>query len=367
MEDLTPEPIAVPAGDGAAVPPPAPPAGMPPEPPPRAPELLARTRAEVEPALRQAVDRLPPPVARVARYHFGWGTADGRPLPPAEGSWGKGLRSALVLACAEAVGGDRVQAVPAAVAVELVHNASLLHDDIIDGDALRRHRPAVWAAFDVATAVLTGDALFFLAVQVLTADLPRAAAARAVPTLLDSVQHLIEGELADHAYEHRSQVTVDQALQVAAGKTGALMRDACRLGACCGGGDDEQVLRLGRFGGECGIAFQLADDIAGIRDGADRTGKPAGSDLRNGKKTIPIITALNAPTGAPAGSADLSADRLAALVHDTGALQATEHLTRLHLRQARDHLRSARPAPAAHHALLALLDLLGRPIRHTAC
>ncbi|MFC9971121.1 polyprenyl synthetase family protein [Spirillospora sp. NPDC127200] len=366
MEALTPGPAHEPTAAPAATPPSDPPEGTPSQ-PLCGLELLARTRAEVEPALRQAVDRLPPSVARVARYHFGWATADGSPLPPTDGSWGKGTRSALVLACAEAVGGDRTRAVPAAVAVELVHNASLIHDDIIDNDALRRHRPAVWAAFDPATAILTGDALFFLAVQALTADLPRAVAARAVPTLLDSVQHLIEGELADHAYQHRSHVTVDQALQVAAGKTGALMRDACRLGACCGGGDDHQVLQLGRFGGDCGIAFQLADDIAGIRDGTDRTGKPAGSDLRNGKKTIPIITALNTPTGTPAGPADLPADRLAALVHDTGALQATEHLTRLHLRQARDHLQTARPAPAAHRALLALLDLLGQPVRRTAC
>jgi geranylgeranyl pyrophosphate synthase len=159
-------------GDWAAITP-----GTPTDPGPRSTgRMLTDARTMVDPALRAAVATLPAAIAQITAYHFGWRDRTGIPLAPVDGGWGKAVRSALVLSCAGAVGGHTADAIPAAVAVELVHNASLLHDDIIDGDFQRRHRPAVWAAFGKPAAILAGDALFFLSITML-ADGP------ATPTL----------------------------------------------------------------------------------------------------------------------------------------------------------------------------------------
>ncbi|MGN0119190.1 MAG: polyprenyl synthetase family protein, partial [Streptomyces albidoflavus] len=118
--------------------------------------LLSRYRQLTGPRLESAVQRLAEPVRTVARYHFGWCDADGT---PAQDGWGKGVRGALVLAAAQAVGGPADQALSAAAAVELVHNFSLLHDDLMDRDRTRRGRPTAWTVFGEAQAVLAGDAL----------------------------------------------------------------------------------------------------------------------------------------------------------------------------------------------------------------
>ncbi|CAM5373777.1 hypothetical protein SMICM304S_02454 [Streptomyces microflavus] len=118
--------------------------------------LLERTRRLVDPHLRSAVESLPGGIRRIAMYHFGWENADGT---PAAGQAGKAIRPALVLAAARALGGDPERAVRAAVAVELAHNFTLLHDDVIDEDTTRRHRPTAWAVFGVPDAIITGDAM----------------------------------------------------------------------------------------------------------------------------------------------------------------------------------------------------------------
>jgi geranylgeranyl diphosphate synthase type I len=261
--------------------------------------VLAGARTLVDPALRAAVATLPPAMSQIAGYHFGWqdhtGTTAGTRLG---GGWGKAVRSALVLGCAQAVGGRAADAIPAAVAVELVHNASLLHDDIIDGDSQRRHRPTVWAVFGKPAAILAGDALFFLSIEVL-ADGPAAIAVEAITRLTSTVQCLIDGEHADTLFEQHPEVSIEQCLNMATAKTAALIECACTLGALYGKASSDQVNALGRFGGHLGLAFQLADDLLGIWGDSVRTGKPGGSDLRNRKKTLPVITALTSDT--PAG------------------------------------------------------------------
>ena len=130
--------------------------------------LLERTRAAVDPALRAAVESLPgSPIRRVAMYHFGWEHADGT---PASGGAGKAIRPALVLAATRALGGDPAQAVPAAVAVELTHNFTLLHDDVIDEDPTRRHRATAWTVFGTPDAIISGDAMMALALRLLAED-----------------------------------------------------------------------------------------------------------------------------------------------------------------------------------------------------
>ncbi|MEE1821069.1 polyprenyl synthetase family protein [Streptomyces sp. BE20] len=240
--------------------------------------ILAHSAHTVRPLIRTQVNRLPQHVRHLAGLHFGWWTDDRTHLDsPADG---KALRPALTLLACRAVGADPEAARPAAVAVELIHNASLLHDDIIDGDRTRRHRPALWAAKGIPAAILAGDALFFAAVQTL-AQAPRAE--QTIPVLLESVQLLIEGEYLDILLETGTDAGEARALAVAVGKTGELLAAACALGAIAGGADPQRAEHLRAFGRHLGIAFQCADDLLGIWGDEQVTGKPALSDLRRRK------------------------------------------------------------------------------------
>ncbi|MDL4775514.1 MULTISPECIES: family 2 encapsulin nanocompartment cargo protein polyprenyl transferase [Thermomonosporaceae] len=259
-------------------------------------EVLAWSRGLVDPALRSAVDALPESMRRIAEYHFGWQDESG-------GGGGKAIRPALTLLAAGAVGGTAAAALPAALGVELTHNFSLLHDDVMDEDLTRRHRPTAWSVFGTSAAILAGDALLAAAFEVV-ADERCPAAARGVRVLSAAVLELVEGQSSDMSFEERSDVTVDECLRMAGRKTGALLGCACALGAVYGGGTSEQVDRLRAFGERLGLAFQLIDDLLGIWGDPDVTGKPVHSDLRNRKKSLPVVAALT--SGTPAG-AELSA------------------------------------------------------------
>jgi geranylgeranyl diphosphate synthase, type I len=274
--------------------------------------VLAEVRTLVEPAHQAEVDRLPDLVRHVVGYHIGWWDVHGQPTS----AGGKSIRSALVLAAAATVGGDPVVAVPQAVAVELVHDFSLLHDDIMDGDLIRRHRPAAWSVFGVNETLLAGDVLVSLACDVL-------AGSPGVKVLTAALLELCAGQSADMAFERRSDVGVEECVAMAAAKTGALLACACELGALAGGGSGRQCRLLGRFGRHVGLAFQLVDDLLGIWGETAVTGKPAHSDLANRKKTLPVVAAL--ASGTPAG------DRLAQLYHHErgGDPDAVAHLAEL--------------------------------------
>lgn len=334
-------------------------------------QVLTQTRVRVGPALQAAVDSLPASMARIAGYHLGWRNLDGATHGTAEAGWGKGIRSALALGCARAAGGALVDGLPAAVAVELIHNASLVHDDIIDKDTHRRHRPAVWAVFGIPTALLAGDALFFLAVHVLAQNPPAVssvAAREAILKLTSTVQRLIDGQHADCTFEKTCEVSLTQCLTMAAGKTAALIECACTLGAVYGGATTAQANALGRFGTHLGMAFQLVDDLLGIWGDPDRTGKPAGSDLRNRKKTLPVTAALIHNTPQATQLADLlTSDQPltdAALTRALTLLDDTQSRTWVHdqatheLDEALRHLRTAKPQPTAATDLTTLAHFI---------
>jgi geranylgeranyl diphosphate synthase type I len=257
-------------------------------------EVLSWSRRLVEPALREAVDALPVSTRRIAGYHFGWWDADGR---PAGGYPGKGLRPALVLLSAQAVGGEAMAALPGAVAVELVHNFSLIHDDLIDGDLSRRHRPTSWTVFGSGPAIVAGDALLALAFDVLVGD-DHPAAGRLCRMLSLAVLELAEGEHADLSFECRTDVDLPESVTMAEGKTGALLGCACALGAGLGGGSETQVALLRRFGEQLGVAFQLVDDLLGIWGDPASTGKPVRADLHRRKKSLPVVAAISSGTQA---------------------------------------------------------------------
>ncbi|OQR61208.1 polyprenyl diphosphate synthase [Streptomyces maremycinicus] len=274
-------------------------------------KVLARCRALVRPALVEAVGRSHPWVGEMAGYSFGWCGVGG---VPATGSGGKGVRQALAVLGAEAAGAPARAGVPAAVAVELVHAFSLLHDDIMDGDPTRRGRATVWQAYGTGPAVLAGDALFALAVETLALQ-PPPAGGEAVRLLSGALGDLVRGQADDLLFAARpwsgpERVRPAAYRAMAEGKTGALLGCAAALGAVLGGASPAAVAALDRAGRHLGIAFQAVDDVLGIWGDPSVTGKPVHGDLRERKKTFPVLAALDSP--APA------ARRLAALLERGG-------------------------------------------------
>lgn len=331
--------------------------------------ILERARAVVDPVLRGAIESLPGAMRRVALHHFGWEHADGS---PAAGNAGKAIRPALVLTAAAALGGRREPAVRAAAAVELVHNFTLLHDDVMDRDTTRRHRPTAWTVFGDADAILAGDAMHALAMRLLAED-PHPASATAAARLASCVVELCEGQHADTAMEKRGpgEVTLDECLVMAEAKTGALLGCACALGALYAGGSAADVEAMDAFGREAGLAFQLIDDVIGIWGDPSRTGKPAGADLVARKKSLPVVAALASGTPAARELAELYAvpydegqegalERTVLAVERAGGrdwaqLQAADRMAR-----AIHELSRAVPDPEAAGGLLSLAEFVTR-------
>lgn len=329
--------------------------------------LLARTRETVNPRLRRTVEGLPGSMRRVAMYHFGWEQADGT---PAAGQAGKAIRPALVLASAEALGGHAEDAVPAAVAVELAHNFTLLHDDVIDEDVRRRGRATAWSVFGIPEAIISGDAMMALALQQLAED-PHPASARASARLAACVIELCGGQQADIAFERREHVSLDECLSMAMAKTGALLGCACALGALYAGAGPEEVDAMDAFGREAGLAFQLIDDLIGIWGDPEHTGKPAGADLRARKKSLPVVAALTSGTAAGADLAALYAGameagdvrRAADAVERAGGRDWAQAHAADRMGRAVQQLARAVPDPGAADGLLALAEFVTRRTR----
>lgn len=229
-------------------------------------------------------------------YHLGWMDET---LRPAYFPAGKRLRPLLcLLACAE-VGGDPTQALPAAAAIELLHNFSLIHDDIEDGDEARRHRPTVWRVWGVPQAVNVGDGMFALAYAALQRSARLGVAPelvlRALNIFTETCLALTEGQHLDMNFEKRTDVTVNEYLRMIRGKTAALVGASLAIGALIGGATVGQLDALQHFGRSVGLAFQIQDDLLGIWGDPEVTGKPAGNDLLRRKKSLPILHALNHP------------------------------------------------------------------------
>ncbi|SHN30928.1 polyprenyl synthetase family protein [Actinacidiphila paucisporea] len=256
--------------------------------------LLENGRILTTPVLRAAVARLAPPMDTVASYHFGWIDQTGR---PADGDGGKAVRPALALLTAEAAGAPAETGIPGAVAVELVHNFSLLHDDLIDGDEQRRHRDTVWKVHGPAQAILVGDALFALANEVLL-EQGTPEAGRATRRLTTATRKLIDGQAQDITFEHLERVSVQECLDMEGNKTGSLLACAASIGAVLGGASDADADALEEYGYHLGLAFQAVDDLLGIWGDPASTGKQTWSDLRQRKKSLPVVAALAA--GGPA-------------------------------------------------------------------
>jgi geranylgeranyl diphosphate synthase type II len=250
---------------------------------------LDRVKAFVDPRLAAAIDGIPDPPGRLAdamRYAL---------LAP-----GKRLRPALVFWASQACGGSWEAAAPCAVAVEMIHAYSLVHDDLpaMDDDDLRRGRPTCHRAFDEATAILCGDALQPLAFETLAAGLPDDVAGRGCLILAKAAgAAALVGGQSDDLTAERLPIAEEAAVlleRIHARKTGALFLGSLHLGALAAGASDRQHALLEDYGRAFGLAFQIADDLLDAEGTEAATGKRVGKDADRGKLTFPAVHGVDA-------------------------------------------------------------------------
>jgi geranylgeranyl diphosphate synthase type I len=213
---------------------------------------------------------------------------------------GKRLRPYMTIKACEAVGGRAEDAVPFAAAVEFLHNFTLVHDDVMDHDDLRRGKPTVHKVYGMPMAILAGDLLFAKVYDVIMRNRPSGMSPERLLESVDKITEatliLCQGQALDISFPSASDVTVDDYIYMVGAKTSALFRVCAQVGALAGGGSDEQVNALGSFAWDAGVAFQIEDDVLGVTADEETLGKPVGSDLREGKKTLINIHALENAT-----------------------------------------------------------------------
>ncbi len=235
----------------------------------------------------------PPELDLMLRYHLGWVDNYGKAI---EGVTGKQIRPTLVLISTAAAGGDWRQALPAAAAIELIHNFSLIHDDIQDNSPLRRGRPTLWKIWGVEKAINAGDAMFALAHMALWRLIEVGVSASRVVDVLALFEAanltLTYGQHMDMTFEHQGKVLVADYIEMIGGKSAALLATSMQLGAVIAGLSSEQAQHYADFGYNLGLAFQIRDDILGIWGNPDVTGKSTATDIVSRKKSLPILYGL---------------------------------------------------------------------------
>ncbi|GIW08725.1 MAG: polyprenyl synthetase [Dehalococcoidia bacterium] len=257
--------------------------------------ILGRLLPTIESAMEAAVPR-DGGLAVMTRYHLGWCDVDGRPM---KSRTGKRIRPALVLLAAEAAGGRVEDALPAAVAVELLHNFSLIHDDIQDRSPSRHGRPTVWAIWGDAQAINAGNVLHVLAHRALAAlgDQRPTVGRIALERLYETALRLCDGQYLDLSYEERVRVGISEYLTMISGKTASLIGLTLELGALAATDDPAIWSEYRQVGEQFGLAFQIWDDYLGVWGDPDTTGKPVGEDIANRKKTLPVAYAFERVAG----------------------------------------------------------------------
>ena len=313
-------------------------------------------------------------------YHMGWSDESLRPSALAAG---KRIRPLLCLMACEAVGGDPATAMPAAAAIEILHNFSLVHDDIEDGDETRRHRPTLWALWGVPQAINVGDGMFALAFAALlrsaetgsAGGLPSPAsgngrALAALDRFSKICIDLTEGQHLDMSFEEREDVSVAEYLRMVAGKTSALIAGSTSLGSLFGGATKHETECLHRFGFNMGQAFQIQDDILGIWGDPEVTGKPVGNDILRRKKSLPLLYGLEQPESGKgfrdiwrSGIADENLSEAMALLEETRARRWTEGKLLHYHNQGLQALNQVLGGRTGNSPLLALANQLLR--RHS--
>jgi geranylgeranyl pyrophosphate synthase len=290
--------------------------------------------------------------ARLAEVAVGHGPELARHATGTLSAGGKRLRPMLVFLCADGDGVEPLLA--AAAAVELLHMATLVHDDVLDRAALRRGRPTVFAAGGRLAATATGDMLFSCAF----AELAAAGSSDAVRALSAASSALAQGELMQRADAWCTDVTPERYLERCRLKTASLFEASCRLGALFGG-RPEMADSLGRFGERVGLAFQMLDDVLDVAGPAERTGKPRGADLLDGTVTLPLILARRRDPQLTDIDASLTPEQAEALckrIAATGALDEARREALAHVGAAKESLATLELPDSRLHALGLVAD-----------
>ena len=327
--------------------------------------MLPPTEAELQRQIHRLSDPSTKPFREMLAFHMGWQKKTGRKRPA-----GKRIRPLLTLLACASVGGRWRQAVPAAAALELLHNFSLVHDDIEDNSRTRRGRPTVWRRYGVPLAINAGDALFTIANQAVL-NLMQHYEPPTVATVLGIIEQacldLTKGQFLDLYNQEKGRLTIERYWQMIGGKTAALLAACSQVGALLGGAGPRKVYAYRKFGELLGLAFQVEDDILGIWGEENRTGKSAATDLQEGKLSLPVVYGISrrgafAKLWRDAPHRRRNAVRLRRLLEDEGGLEYSErHADRL-TREAVDTLKRLRAQGDAGAALeqLAMQLLLRR-------
>jgi len=328
-------------------------------------QLSANMLPAIEEELQRQVSRLDEPHTHLFHdmltYHMGW-TGEG--AGPA--ATGKRIRPLLVLLTVAACETEWLHAVSAAAAVELVHNFSLVHDDIQDNSDKRRGRNTTWKIWGAPMAINVGDALFVMSNQAIM-DLrdfyPADTVVKAATVLHDTCLDLTRGQFLDMSYEERNDLKVEDYWPMIAGKTAALLSACCHIGAILGGADESTQDAYRSFGHALGLAFQVQDDILGVWGDEAITGKSAASDLLESKKSLPVLFGLskNSQFAARWNKGSIQPDEveeLAKLLANEGAYEYTYDSSRQLTMMALNSLREADPQGEAGEALTELANKL---------
>ena len=231
-------------------------------------------------------------VLRDIEYPGGVLTSLYEPISYAMQAGGKRIRPSLLLMAADAFGLKAEEAESAAVGIELFHNFTLLHDDVMDASDVRRGRPSVHARWDVNTAILSGDTMLTLATQAIC-RVPESCLREVIDTFNKMAIRVYEGQRLDMDFETSEDVTLDDYLRMVADKTGALLGASARIGALIGGASEKDASRMEEYGMMLGLAFQIQDDWLDVFGDPSTFGKPIGGDINNNKKSYLLLSALS--------------------------------------------------------------------------
>jgi len=297
-------------------------------------------------------------------YHMGWRD---REMGTANINAGKQIRPVLLLLVCQAAGGDWRQAVPAAAAVELLHNFSLIHDDIEDASPTRRGRETLWQIWGVPQAINAGDAMFALAHVALNRlydrGVPAERVVRALRRFDETCIRLTQGQHADMNFETRDGVTVAEYMAMITGKTAVLLSLCAELGALVAGQDEETIAHYAQFGLDAGLAFQVIDDILGIWGDETLIGKSASTDITTKKKTLPVLYGLENSDDlcqlyTQTETDDAFVRQTVALLDQTGARDFAREKAMAYSQSALGNLEAAHPSGIAYTALNQLTNML---------
>ncbi|MFD4669575.1 polyprenyl synthetase family protein [Lentzea sp. NPDC058450] len=325
-------------------------------------------RSEVLPVVRQQVSALEPTLARICSYHLGLIDERGEPISAASG---KMTRAALMMVTAEGLGLRANDVLLPAAALELLHNSTLIHDDIIDADDLRRGRPAAWKVFGAGLAILAGDAVQNLSIEIVVND-PGAGRAEIASAFAEATRLVLAGQSRELTVRLGPDTGIAEYERIVEEKTSALLECALVTPALRAGKADHVVAALRGAGRHLGLAFQISNDVEDIWGDPAVTGKPVRGDVERRNPTFPVLAAMatESPVSArlrelwdSGGTSPAQVQEMADLTEETGGRDTADKLSRGHLDSALEHLGRAGLTPAATAELTALFH---RIVRRTA-